>query len=196
MSIDQRLRRGLRPAATDPGPDTMAALDRVEQRAGRLARRTKVGVGALLAAAVVLTIGGTVAVQRDDRPDTDQLAVDGTSTTDQRLEGTYVVDVADSPASLQEGMAGRWVVSLEPNGVLEVRPPPDYSGATLGIAYRVEGDQLRTDALVEPGCQADSSFVGTYDWALTGDTLSFTVVEDECAARRILFTGQVWERAP
>ncbi len=194
MSIDQRLRNGLHPVGSDPGPDTLAALRRVEQRAGRQARTARVATGALIAAVILLVIGVGVGLQRQGSSDTDTLVA--TAPAEQRLIGTYVVDVGDSRVGREEGLVGRWIVSLEVDGVLELRPPPGYNGATTGAAYRVQGDQLRTDALFEPGCQATNGYVGTYTWVLAEDVLTFTVADDDCAARRILFTAQAWDLVP
>lgn len=194
MSIDQRLRNGLHPSGSDPGPDTLAALRRVEQRAERRARTARLTTGALVAAVLLLVVGFGVTLQREGRSDRDPVVA--TVPVEQRLLGTYVVDVGDSRVGRQEGITGRWIVTFEEGGSLELRPPEGYSGATTGVAYRLQGDQLRTDALVEPGCQADGGYVGTYTWALTGDALTFTLVEDTCTARRILFTAQAWDRVP
>ena len=192
MSIDQRLRNGLHPADPDHGLDTMAALRRVEQRATRRARTTRVALGALVAATLVAVIGVGAALQgRPDSPD-----VVATQPSEQALIGTYVVDVPDSPAARSEGLVGRWVISLEADGALELRPPPSYTGATTGAAWRVQDERLRTDALVEPACQADNGYVGTYRWLLDDALLVFTVVDDACDVRRALFTDGVWERVP
>ena len=193
MSIDQRLRNGLHPADPDRGLDTAAALRRVEQRAARQTRTARVVVGALVAAALVAVIGVGTALQQG-RPDTPDVVA--TQTSEQALIGTYLVDVPDSPAASREGLVGRWVISLEAGGALELRPPKSYTGATTGAAWRVEDELLRTDALVEPSCQADNGYVGTYRWSLTDDLLAFTVVEDACTVRRALFTGSDWERVP
>ena len=194
MSIDQRIRSGLQRPGPDADRDTLAALHRVEQRLQRRARRTRTVVGALVAAVTVLVVGGAVALQQD-RADRDQVAIDGASSSGE-IEGTYVVDVADSRALRREGVTGRWLVTLGPEGVLEVRPPAGYTGGTTGMAYRVDGARLRTDALTDPGCQVDSGYVGIYAWDLSDDVLTFTTVEDRCAARRALFGGQPWDRVP
>ena len=193
MSIDQRLRNGLHPADPDHGLDTLAALRRVEQRATRRTRATRVALGALVAAALVALIGVGAALQQM-RPDTPDVVAAEPSERD--LIGTYVVDVPDSPAALREGLAGRWVISLAADGALELRPPPSYTGATTGAAWRVEDGLLRTDALVEPGCQADNGYVGIYGWSLDDDLLVFNLVDDACQVRRDLFTGSAWERVP
>lgn len=192
MSIDQRLRNGLHPADPDHGLDTLAALRRVEQRASRRTRTTRVAMGALVAAALVAVIGVGAALQ--GRPDSPEVVA--AERSELALIGTYVVDVPDSPAARSEGLVGRWVISLEADGALELRPPPSYTGATTGAAWRVEDELLRTDALVEPGCQADNGYVGTYRWSLTDDLLVFSLVDDACDVRRALFIGSAWERVP
>lgn len=193
MSIDQRLRNGLHREGPEPDLDTLAALRRVEQRAAQQERRTRMVVGALVAAALVAVIGVGAALQQGRPGGADVVA---TQPAEQALVGTYVVDVPDSPAARREGLVGRWVISLEADGALELRPPATYTGATTGAAWRVVDELLRTDALVEPGCQADNGFVGTYRWSLTDTLLVFSLVDDACAARRTLFTGSAWERVP
>lgn len=193
MSIDQRLRNGLHPADPDHGLDTLAALRSVEQRATRRTRTTRVALSALVAAALVAAIGVGAAFQQE-RPDTPDVVT--AEPSERALIGTYVVDVPDSPVARNEGLAGRWVISLEADGALELRPPPSYTGATTGAAWRVEDELLRTDALVEPGCQADNGYVGTYRWSLTDDLLAFSLVDDACDVRRALFTSSAWERVP
>lgn len=191
MSIDQRLRNGLHASGSDPGPDTLAALRRVEERAARRARTDRLGAAALVAAVILLVVGFGVTLQRE-RAATDPVVA--TQAAEGALVGTYVVDVADSRVGREDGMVGRWIVTLTEGGGLELRPPAGYTGATTGAAYRVRGDQLRTDALVEPSCQSDSGFVGTYTWSSSSDLLTFTTIEDRCAARRILFSEQPWTR--
>jgi hypothetical protein len=193
MSIDQRLRNGLHPVDPDGRLDTLAALRRVEQQAARQARTTRVVVGALVAAALVAVVGVGAALQQG-RPDTPDVVA--TQPSEETLLGTYVVDVPESPVARRDGLVGRWVISLEPDGALELRPPATYTGATTGAAWRVEGELLRTDALVEPGCQAENGYVGTYRWSLTDDLLVFSLADDACDVRRELFTGSAWERVP
>ena len=193
MSIDQRLRNGLHPSDPDHGLDTMTALRRVEQRATQRTRTARVAVAALVAAALVAVIGIGVALEQGRPSSPDVVA---TQPSERALLGTYVVDVPESPAARREGLVGRWVISLEDDGALELRPPPTYTGATTGAAWRVEDELLRTDALVEPGCQADNGYVGTYRWSLTDDLLVFSLVDDACDVRRTLFTGSDWERVP
>ena len=197
MSIDQRLRNGLHPADPDHGLDTLAALRRVEQRATRRTRTTRVAVGALVAATLVAVIGVGAALQqgRPDRAD-----VVATQPSEQLLIGTYVVDVPDSSVARRDGLVGRWVISLEADGALELRPPTSYTGATTGAAWRVEDELLRTDALVEPGCQADSGYVGTYRWSLTDDLLAFSrrrrrVRRTPCAVHRLRLGAGALTRA-
>ena len=188
MSVDQRLRNGLARIASDVTVKQSAALEVVQGRArrqGRIVRTAQV-----LAVAAVLAVGMLVAVPLGlGRPPSEPAVPPGTE-----LDGTYVVDVADTTANLRMGVAGRWVVTLRPNGGFEVIPPDTYQHPHSGITYRVEGDQLRTDALVSsPGCQAAGTYVGTYRWTRTDSNVRFVLVSDACPARMALFTGQDWE---
>lgn len=190
MSVDQRLRSGLRTAA-GPEPDTPAALSRVEQRARRESRRARWLSAAAVAAATVAAVAvGPTFIDRfqDDR----QPAV----RDDSPLAGTYVVDVADSPELRRLQLAGRWVVTFRPGGELVLDPPAGYDGSTAGTRYEIVDGELRTDALIDlPGCQATAdSVTGTYRWEELDDAVVFTVVQDGCAAREELFTGQAWRR--
>lgn len=110
------------------------------------------------------------------------------------LEGTYVVDLADSAENRRTRVGGRWVVTFRPDGVMEITAPDTYPHPRTGQAYRVDGDELRTDALVDSaGCQAAGMFVGTYRWARNDTILRFVLVSDSCPARVALFSGQDWE---
>ena len=142
MSIDQRLRNGLHPADPDHGLDTLAALRAVEQRATRRARTARVAVGALVAAALVAVVGVGAALQQG-RPDSPDVVAIQPSAQD--LIGTYVVDVPDSPARAARAWPAGGSSRSRPSGALELRPPPTYTGATTGAAWRVEDELLRTD---------------------------------------------------
>ena len=55
--------------------------------------------------------------------------------------------------------------------------------------FTVAGDQLTLMDAVQPGwCSAP----GVYRWALTGDNLSLSEVQDECEARRSYLVRNVW----
>jgi hypothetical protein len=191
MSVDQRLRNGLARIAADVTAEPTSALRTVQRRARRQVRIVR--AARVLAVAAALALGVLVAppaldqVRRLTEPAVRPVG---------ELEGTYVVDLADTAANRGAGVVGRWVVTLRSDGVVETTPPVTYPRARTGSTYRIEGDELRTDALVDSvGCQAAGAFVGRYRWARDDATLRFSLVSDACPARVALFSGQDWEVA-
>ena len=193
MSVDQRLRNGLRDSVADVDPDPHAALSRVEARARRATRASRWARGALAVAACaagLALVPPLIDWARDgDRPN---------GVSEGGLTGTYVVDVADTAPARTAQLTGRWVITFEDNGVLDLNPPPGYDGTTAGTSYEIDAQTLRTNALIDHlGCQASGdTVVGTYEWQLREDRLEFELVRDDCQARVELFTGQMWSRAP
>jgi hypothetical protein len=187
MSIDRRLRAGLHRSAEVVRPDVSFALQAVERRARRQRRIVAIARFATVAAvAVVAAIVGTVAVHGRPSSGTRVLPAG-------QPAGTYVVDIPTSDIAQQQGMAGRWVVTLLPDGVLQITPPDAFTGNPYGASYRLDGDLLRTNAFMSmPGCQLSSNPIGVYRWIRTPTELTFTVVADTCDARRLLFGGQGW----
>jgi hypothetical protein len=189
MSIDRRLRTGLRQSAEAVRSDVSGALHAVEHRARRHRRMvTTARLVAAAAAAVVLAVVGTVAAQRLRGSGAEVIPAGPPPV------GTYVVDVPISEPAQRQGMVGRWVVTLRPDGVLQLDPPDSFTGNPYGASYQTDGDLLRTNALISsPGCQRSTDQIGTYRWVRTATELSFTIVADTCDARRLLFGGQAWE---
>jgi hypothetical protein len=191
MSVDQRLRTGLRSSVTHLEPDPYAALHRVEARARRADKRTRWVTVPLAAAACVAAIAVTPVIVDRARED-ENPPVTGRDS----LIGTYVVDVADTPAHRRVQLAGRWVVTLKPDGEVVLDPPVGYDGSTVGTTYEVLDGQLRTDALIDlPGCQVSAdTVVGSYRWEELDGGIMFRVVSDACQARIDLLTDQPWQR--
>lgn len=187
MSIDRRLRAGLHRSAEVVRPDVSDALHAVERRASRQRRLVAIARFATVAAvAVAAAIVGTVAVHGRPRADTGVLPAG-------QPVGTYVVDVPTFDLAQRQGMTGRWVVTLRPDGVLQITPPQGFTGNPYGASYQTNGDLLRTNALMSsPGCQLSSNPTGVYRWMRTPTELTFAVVADTCDARRLLFAGQGW----
>jgi hypothetical protein len=188
MSIDRRLRAGLVRSADAIRPDVSAARRAVEQRARRRGRIVTVArFAAAAAVAVVAAIVWTAALHGPPRAGMDVLPAG-------QPVGAYVVDVPASDLAQRQGMAGRWVVTLRPDGVLHITPPEAFTGNSYGATYQTNGDLLRTNAFISsPGCQLSGDQMGTYRWIRTATELTFTVVADTCDARRLLFGGQAWQ---
>lgn len=189
MSIDRRLRTGLRHSAEAIRSDVSGALHAVEHRARRHRRVvTTARLAAAAATTVVVAVVGTMAVHR--------LRGAGVDVTPAGRPpvGTYVVDVPISELAQRQGMAGRWVVTLRSDGVLQLTPPEAFTGNPYGASYQTDGGLLRTNAFISsPGCQRSTDQIGTYRWVRTASELTFTIVADTCDARRLLFGGQAWE---
>ena len=106
----------------------------------------------------------------------------------------YTERLADAAAVASVGGRG----DSYDNAMAEARNSPGYDGTTAGTSYEIDGQTLRTNALIDHlGCQASGdTAVGTYEWQLREDRLEFELVRDDCQARVELFTGQMWSRAP
>jgi hypothetical protein len=193
MSLDRRLRDGLHDAAVGTAPDVERHLARVltrHRRRTRARRSASVLAAALVVVAVALGVPSVTSGLREDDASVLEPAPPPS------LPGTYVVDVPTSAAAESDGMTGRWVVVLGPDGDVDVTPPPGFRGVTSGITYRTDGDLLRIDAFIsDPVCQGSqvAGPVGTYRWARSATRLQLEAVDESCAARELLFAGQPWQ---
>jgi hypothetical protein len=191
MSLDQRLRNGMHSSASAISPDYPTALRRVRGKARRRSRLAVAGrLVAVAAAIVVIGIGGVV-VQRLD------LADDGVGpATEPVVTGTYVVDVPDSAEAREANLVGRWEVTLRADGTVRLTPPSTAFEEARDGLYRVDGDLLNSNLFLDvPGCQVSETQVGIYRWTRIRDELTFTEVDDGCAARRELFSHP-WKETP
>jgi hypothetical protein len=183
MSVEDRLRAGLSAETQIVQPDTEIQLAAVQRRRRRRQTARYSAVGATAAAAL---IGATFVPS---------ILSDGQRMSPARaprLPGTYVA-VVDGSRAAQEDMVGRWALVLEEDGTLDIDPPSSYARAATGAAYSVDGERLKTNALLDhPGCQTTPS--GEYTWTLQDDVLDFRVVDDDCPARLVLFDDPTWER--
>jgi hypothetical protein len=194
MSIDRRLREGLRASADALTPDPVVALHTVERKTQRKRRRilaVQLAAAAAAIALVIITVPWSVTQLRGPA----SVAPPAPASP---LAGEYVVDIGESTLTRTEGMVGRWIVRLVADGAVVFVPPDSFQGSRTGTSYQVDGDQLRTNAFVNDFCDSASAGVpvGTYRWVRTASTLRFTVVSDSCEARRLFFAAQVWERVP
>ena len=133
--------------------------------------------------------------------------------------GTFVVNGSAPPAVLGAaviviavlagfGLPGRPTLGLPPEAValagtgssfalnggpVALSVPGHYNVLNAATSYAVA---RWFDLPEEASRSVLSGYVGTYAWSLTDDTLTFTLVEDACGARRILFTAEGWARVP
>jgi hypothetical protein len=185
MSIDDRLRSGLsrNGAAIQVAVEPELAV--VTRRDHVIGRRRVAGV--LIAATAVVALAPWALGEAERTP---VPVAPGASD----LVGTYVVDVPDGTAG---GAAGRWEVTLEEGGALEVQPPSGYDDQMADrLTYAVEDGVIETNVFLDaPGCQLPGALVGEYTWERSGTTVRFVRVRDECMPRRALFDA-VWKRQP
>ena len=114
------------------------------------------------------------------------------------LTGTYVSDLrrleldvdADSSVS-RERLRGFWVLKLTCD---------PHESAPLTVALFREGRAVGTGTVTLSGRRAvfttsecgDAD--GAYQWALVGDVLSLTPVDDPCGSRMSVLAAQAWQR--
>lgn len=192
MPAEDRVREQIERSVRNIDPDVRSVLDRVAHR-GRRRRRlavvVRVSAVACLIALVVVAGPSVVDLLRPthSRPGS---PVDPYSV----IAGTYGATIAPAPGVVtQADMAGRWTLVLDEDGSLEVTAPPGFRAETSGITYRLVGQEFQTNAFPNDLCQA--KVPGRYRWSKTGGQLRFSLVEDPCDARVVLFTGQTWGAA-
>jgi hypothetical protein len=88
--------------------------------------------------------------------------------------------------------AGRWSIVITKRGLTSIFAPPGtpdgYPLTTMHV--------VAADAAVVFGPTADGfcTTKASYRWKVSGRTLTFKVVRDECDARRVLMTAGPWAR--
>ena len=189
MPAEDRVREQIERSVRNIDPDIGSVLDRVARR-GR--RRRRLAVAARVSAvagfiAIVVIAGPSVLDLLRTSPPRPSSPVDPYSL----IAGTYRVTIApESGVVTQADMAGRWTLVLDPDGSLELAAPPGFQAETSGITYRLVGQEFQTNAFPNDLCHAQ--LPGRYRWSKAGGQLRFTLVEDPCDARVVLFSGQSW----
>jgi hypothetical protein len=180
MSVDDRLRAGLRANATALQPEVESGLDEVQRRGrGRRAARVAVAAGLVAAAAVaVLLVAGPVL---SDRPPPVKPAPSPTAA----LFGRYESEVT-RPARL----AGHWVLEFDENGSVLVSPPDGYAGVVSGTLFTADASRLRTNLFSQDVC-ADLGNGGFF-WTRPGARLALADNDEPCAARSQFLTENTW----
>ncbi|MDQ4054154.1 MAG: hypothetical protein M3237_15820 [Actinomycetota bacterium] len=180
MSLDNRLRAGLRQSADVVDPAVDVAFSEVLAERDRRARsRRRVPVA--LATACLVVVGALLAMWLPGGP-----GADDTVATDPPAEtGTY-------EAVLGGDLAGTWRLRLGDGSLSLVAPDTEALGTRLvSASYQQEGDLLTTDLLVESGpCASPAS----YRWAASDEGLSLRVEDDDCELRSRLLSSEGWGR--
>ena len=177
--FDDVVAAALRRAVGEPQHDVTDVLARGAQTRRARTRRALVisGVAGLGVASVV------AALVLRSQPTTPQPVHRAPA-----IEGTYRAQV--HAAGRQAALDGRWQLTFTGDGTVEVVAPRTYTGTFTGVSYRVAGDVMRTDLLVQDLCSGDS--IGSYRWQRAGSSLRLRPVTENCAARSRLLSGQEW----
>lgn len=185
MSIDERLRQGLRAeVAPASHPDLDVKAGKAIERGYR--RRTIRRTGAVIAAVVVvagIAIASPTLVRSLDG--TQPAGSPTTPTVRDRapspLVGTFRLTVPPgAPGAAEVGAVGDWVLVID--------------AARRTSLTRVGDPRVTSTAFVAPqtivlrvlGC---GSGAGRYAWGLFGHTIRFTVTDDPCPLRSYLLHG-------
>jgi hypothetical protein len=191
MSIDDRIRRGLRQNALSTAPQVELALASTLARARRQERRLWVGLSGatVLAVAAVVGLVATLPPAQPWPPVPAQTVPVLGSWSTQVSPGTPAVDDAWLP--------GTWTLTFVAEGAVNATPPGAYRGSLAGATYAIQADAdgtlLSTDLFAPDTCRGDGS--GSYRVVRTADGLRLQVVSDLCAPRAALLAGDLWRPA-
>jgi hypothetical protein len=196
MSVDRRLREGLRAASEAIDVSSHEAYRAVEAAGARRRvrrRASTVAVGLIAAAAIVVTYFIGVPSLRTVK---DQTVTPAQPTP----AGTYVVDIASSSAAQRTRMTGRWVIVLSTNGSIRLDPPPGFPADLAESAtYEATANRFKTNLFVGTSlCETSqpTAPLGIYTWTRSATDLRFTATQETCEARRVLVAGQPWRSSP
>jgi hypothetical protein len=191
MPLDDRIRDSLRRDAAAIHPDVEHHLERVargSRPASRPARSLVALAASIVGLVVLVQLAGIapMATGPTGRPTATE------SPTGHPLAGTYRVILDSSEADIGAlDMGGAWTITLGADAAVGIVPPASFRTRIGRSAYAVVGDLLHTSALARDlGPQCAGS--GTYRWELRRDGLHFTLRDDTCRARVVLFTSAPW----
>jgi hypothetical protein len=206
VPLDRRIREELQHAADSIQPDVERNLGAVE---ARVHRGGSVSTSLLLVAAVVVLVvisirmggvpndgtgpGGSAVPSSTPASSTSSSSL---PVSYPQIAGTYVVALDPSDAAVKrDGLAGRWTLRLQPDGVALLSAPETFqpgASSLSGITYALAGDRFRTDLFYNDFC----SSIGTYAWSLAQGSLRLTPVDETCPIRRTLLSTASWDVAP
>jgi hypothetical protein len=100
------------------------------------------------------------------------------------IGGTFTTTISAEEAAKEPKVAGTWDVNLAADGNFSVRQGENVM--VQGI-YTTANDQVTFNDVSGPAMCKDHP-TGTYRWALSGNQLTMTVVEDTCVPRQVVLT--------
>lgn len=191
MSVDDRLREGLRRNAAAHRPDVETRLRQVMPGTVRRRRLAVIGTGwmpvaAAACAVLVLVLAGiALHVRRTPAP------TPTPPVTAQHLTGRLQATLPDRSGVLRkDGLAGPWVLQLRPDGTMQVSGPVTYHGVLSAALFDSSRSVLRTSVFGQDLCSGMP--VGTYTWQRVGSRVQFAVADDPCPGRVAVLTTVPW----
>jgi hypothetical protein len=194
MPVERRLREGMQRNADGLNPDVDRLLAEVVRKTRRrvMLRRAAIVVTAATALFLALAVGPrALDALRSAREQVPATRPPHTTSGVQALTGSFTRRLtASSPAVRANQMAGEWTIDLHADGTMTVTAPPAFNGVLSVVQFQVTGNRFRTSMFIQDVCT--NLALGTYRWSRSGDTLTFTVIDDACEARVTLFASERW----
>jgi hypothetical protein len=193
VSIDRRLREGFQRSAPAIAPKDRTPLERVTVRARHHVMVRRAATTLFVAILVWgVTLGGPRVMDalRDGRhlEPAQQPTPSAPVPVDAAITGTYTTTLgSEDPAVRRNRMVGEWTITFSSDGVLQVSSPGSFQESRSGYSFEVSGDQFRTDLFRTDVC--NDKLPGRYRWQMSGDHLTFEVLDEPCSARAALFSS-------
>lgn len=190
MTIDSRLRDGLRRSMSEIDTDAEGLLVDARRRGHRLLLIRRGVAAVTVAVAVVIVVVAAPSVLDLVR---DRRHLPATTPSPLPISGSYTTTISATGISGADATeaVGTWLLTLDGNGTLDLA---SLTNGDLGhpvTQYQATQNEFLTTAFTGSGC----SGVGTYTWSRSGSTLTFAVVSDPCSLRVAIFSSHPWTSA-
>ena len=191
MSLDNRLRRGLREEG-ESFDSSLPDLSVIEHRA----RKRKIGRRFLAAGAVaVLAVGAVFAATAIDEAINDEQPRPASTPTvtpvvPTALTGEYSTTLEKGPEVSRFNAAGRWSLVLTVGGTFEVVGPESFRAffAMPHGSFTVDGNRLVISRTSH--CETE----GVYEWDVSGSRLKLVPIREKCPHRSVALAKESWVR--
>ena len=196
MSIDRRLREGANRIASEVDPDVDHHLGETRRRARRRITLRRAGAGLALAGVIVaaILIGPRVLDALGDLARRQPAGGPTPTIGNQAIAGTYTRTIDAGRAMVRrDHLAGRWSITLGPDGTMVVGAPQGFNGVLTGTLFDFDGNRFRTNLFIQDVCSGLA--VGSYRVTAVGRELRFVPLVDPCAGRVAVISGGSWTRA-
>ncbi len=106
------------------------------------------------------------------------------------LTGVYETKIKSGNAQL----VGTWQISFTGAGSYVVSKEPETKVLLIGGNSSISGNALTLVDKTGPISCTGAKATGKYTWSLSGKTLKFTKVEDNCSGRPEVLTTSSWSK--